>query len=68
MTTTEEVSVDKVYAVGLLGVMALYAAHVFVGYDLLPANDREELPNSIRQTPGGYRTYVYNSGGYMGGK
>lgn len=58
----------KLYGFTLLGTLALYAAHVFLGVDILPSNDREELPTSIRQTPGGYRVYVYNSGGYLGGK
>lgn len=48
--------------------LVLYGLHGIIGFDLFSDGDREELPVSIRQTPGGYRTYTYSNSGYQGGK
>lgn len=48
--------------------LALYAAHGFFGVDLFASDARDELPQSVRQTPGGYRTFIFWNSGYQGGK
>lgn len=34
----------------------------------LGGDDRDEIPSSMRSTPGGYRSYSYWHSGYHGGK
>jgi hypothetical protein len=44
-----------------------YGALAFTGRELKAAQ-KDEIPASIRSTPGGYRSYSYWHGGYHGGK
>lgn len=44
-----------------------YAALAFTGYE--PGSpQRDEIPASVRSSPGGYRTYHFWHSGYHGGK
>lgn len=44
-----------------------YAAFAFTQKELGKEN-RDEIPSSMRSTPGGYRSYSYWHSGYRGGK
>jgi hypothetical protein len=44
-----------------------YTAMAFTEYEL-GAAEKDELPASVRSTPGGYRSYSYWHSGYHGGK
>lgn len=59
---------DKLYAILCIAALALYGLHGLTGFDLISSGNRDELPMSVRQTPGGYRTYTYSNSGYQGGK
>ena len=56
-------------AFGVLGALILggYGALAFSGYEL-GAPKRDEVPASVRSSPGGYRTYHFWHSGYHGGK
>ena len=48
-------------------VVVLYSATVVAGWE--PGSPkRDEIPGSIRASPGGYRSYTYWHSGYHGGK
>lgn len=54
---------------GVLGTLIVgsYAVIAFTGYEVgSPA--RDEVPASVRSSPGGYRTYHFWHSGYHGGK
>ena len=51
-------------ATGLLG---LYSFAFAAGWERSPAQ-RGVIPQSVRQSPGGYRSYFFIHGGYQGGK
>jgi len=55
------------YAILLLGSFALVGANGFLGREFFGARRRAEIPPSVRQTPGGYRTFLHNHG-FRGGK
>ena len=55
------------YALGLLGSFAFLGANAFLGREFFGAHERVEIPASVRQTPGGYRTFLHNHG-FRGGK
>ena len=44
-----------------------YTALAFTGYEP-GAPQRDEIPASVRSSPGGYRTYHFWHSGYHGGK
>ncbi len=47
--------------------VGLYALTAFGGWE--PGSPkRDEIPGSVRASPGGYRTYQYWHSGYHGGK
>lgn len=47
--------------------LGLLGANSFFGREFLGSRRRMELPPSVRQTPGGYRTFLHNHG-FRGGK
>jgi hypothetical protein len=48
-------------------IVGSYAAIAFTGYE--PGTpERDEIPASVRSSPGGYRTYHFWHSGYHGGK
>ena len=54
---------------GVLGTLMVggYTALAFAGYE--PGSpQRDEIPASVRSSPGGYRTYHFWHSGYHGGK
>jgi hypothetical protein len=58
-----------VFGFALFGtlVVGTYAASAFTGWEpFTPA--RDEVPASVRSSPGGYRTYHFWHSGYHGGK
>jgi hypothetical protein len=58
-----------VYLVALLGVLIVgsYTAAAFTGSEPFTP-ERDEVPASVRSSPGGYRTYHFWHSGYHGGK
>ena len=55
------------YLLTLLGSFALVGANGFLGREFFGSHRRTEIPPSVRQTPGGYRTFLHNHG-FRGGK
>ncbi len=55
------------YALLLLGGFGLVGANGFLGKEFFGSRRRAEIPPSVRQTPGGYRTFMLNHG-FRGGK
>jgi hypothetical protein len=48
-------------------IVGSYSAMAFTGYE--PGSpERDEVPASVRASPGGYRTYHFWHSGYHGGK
>lgn len=45
----------------------LMGAHSFLGREFGSTRKRSELPPSVRQTPGAWRTFLHNNG-FRGGK
>ena len=54
---------------GVLGSLIVggYAVMAFTGYEI-GSPERDEVPASVRSSPGGYRTYHFWHSGYHGGK
>ena len=52
----------QVYAAYALAILGLYGAASWLGWELFPAR-RGFIPASVRQAPGGYRSYGYWRGG-----
>jgi len=50
-----------------LGVVGGYSALAFTQKEL-GTEDRDEIPASVRASPGGYRSYSFWHSGYHGGK
>lgn len=48
-------------------VVAAYGYVGFTGWEI-GASEREPIPPSVRQSPGGYRSYFFWHSGYQGGK
>jgi hypothetical protein len=55
------------YSLLLLGGFGLVGTNGFLGREFFGARRRAELPPSVRQTPGAYRTFLHNNG-FRGGK
>ena len=53
-------------AFGALGVIG-YATMTFADYEPI-APERDEVPMSVRSSPGGYRSFHFWHSGYHGGK
>ena len=56
-----------IYAVVAGGVLAHYIVAGVLGWDL-KSSERDRVPGSVRNSPGGYRAYHFWHGGYHGGK
>ena len=54
----------KIFVIGSLG---LYAASGYFGWEL-GSSPKRELPTSVRQSPGGYRSFHFWHTGIHGGK
>lgn len=54
----------RIFAVVLL---VLYAMAGLRGWELGP-DERSEIPPSVRQSPGGYRSFHFWHSGFQGGK
>lgn len=55
------------FALALLGSFGFLGANAILGRELFGDHERVEIPASVRQTPGGYRTFLHNHG-FRGGK
>jgi hypothetical protein len=55
------------YKLFVIGAVGLYAAAGFLGWDFASAQKRP-LPSSVRQSPGGYRSFHFWHTGIHGGK
>jgi hypothetical protein len=55
------------YALVLLAGFGLLGSNVFGGREFFGDRRRAEIPPSVRQTPGGWRTFMHNHG-FRGGK
>ena len=49
------------------GVLALYLASAFLGWEI-GSPRRQYLPPEVRNSPGGYRSFHFWHSGYRGGK
>jgi hypothetical protein len=58
-----------VLAYGVFGgtILAWYLGAGFYGWSI-DDEDRDEIPESVRQSPGGYRSFQFWHSGYQGGK
>jgi hypothetical protein len=57
----------KIWAAVCIAVVGFYGATTFLGWDA-EASERDEIPPSVRSSPGGYRTFHFWHSGYHGGK
>jgi hypothetical protein len=55
------------YLLALAGSFGFLGSNAFLGREFFGDRQRLELPPSVRQTPGGYRTFLHNHG-FRGGK
>ena len=56
-----------VYLIALLGGFGLLTGNGIFGREFFGSRRRVDVPPSVRQTPGGWRTYLHNHG-FRGGK
>jgi hypothetical protein len=59
--------VVKIYAAVAGVVLVLYLVAGVVGWDV-KSSERDRVPGSVRNSPGGYRAYHFWHSGYSGGK
>jgi len=57
----------RVYAIFGAGIVGLYLWIALTGWEPARA-ERGFIPQSVRSSPGGYRSYHYVHSGYHGGK
>jgi hypothetical protein len=58
-----------VYGVLALGLTGWYVVDGLAGRDLIGAHgDVDQIPASVRSSPGGYRSFAFWHSGYEGGK
>ena len=58
---------NKLYLITGIGMIGLYLLVALSGWEFgQPA--RQQVPASVRNSPGGYRSYHFWHQGYMGGK
>lgn len=55
------------YLLSLLGGFWLLGSNAFMGREYFGAHKRRDVPPSVRQTPGAWRTFLHNNG-FRGGK
>lgn len=55
------------YALSLLTAFGITGANAFLGREFFGNRKRTNMPPSVRQTPGAYRTFLHNNG-FRGGK
>jgi hypothetical protein len=55
------------YRVVTVAALGLYAAAGFLGWDF-QEKARTQIPQSVRQSPGGYRSFHFWHTGFQGGK
>jgi len=55
------------YLIALIAGFGLLGSNVFLGREFFGDRRRAEIPPSVRQTPGGWRTFMLNHG-FRGGK
>ena len=55
------------YLLTLTGCFGFLGSNAFLGHEFFGDRERVELPPSVRQTPGAYRTFLHNHG-FRGGK
>ncbi len=55
------------YLLALIGGFGLVSANGLLGREFFGSHRRVDIPPSVRQTPGGYRTFLHNHG-FRGGK
>lgn len=58
----------KLYAAGALLTSAGLLASQLLGLTFSDASERDNVPASVRTSPGGYRSYHFWHSGYQGGK
>ena len=56
-----------IYRILGIAILALYAAAGLLGWEL-HHTQRQQIPVSVRNSPGGYRSYHFWHSGYHGGK
>ncbi len=57
----------KIWAGLCVVVVGFYGTATFLGWDA-KASERESVPQTVRSSPGGYRTFHFWHSGYHGGK
>ena len=58
----------KVYMVYGLMVLGLFATSEYQGWSMMPVNQLKNVPKSIRDNPGAYRSHYAFYHHYTGGK
>jgi len=56
------------YILVCVAALALFSAHGFLGFDPLTSSTVSKLPKEVRQSPRGYRSFIFIHSGYHGGK
>lgn len=57
----------KLYMITSILIISVYALASWSGWEL-DSESRDTVPASVRQSPGGYRSYHFWHSGYSGGK
>ena len=55
------------YRILTIGALALYGCSGFLGWEL-GSGGKKKIPTSVRQSPGGYRSFHFWHTGFHGGK
>lgn len=55
------------YLISLLGGFAFLGSNAFLGREWFGPHRRREMSQSVRQSPGAWRTFLHNNG-FRGGK
>lgn len=56
------------YILGSISMIILTSAHAMTGYDPFGSHSRTTVPQDIRRSRGGYRSFAFWRSGYFGGK
>lgn len=57
----------KVWGSVIVAALGFYGVAQVMGWDFGPT-ERDEIPSTVRSSPGGYRTFHFWHSGYHGGK